>query len=618
MDDVFGPGGALARALPEFEQRPQQAALAAEVASSLAAGRDLVAEAGTGVGKSLAYLLPALESGLRVVVATATKALQEQLLRYDVPLAAAALGRDVSVAVVKGRENYLCRRQLHGFQPTLLPDGRDGRAWEAMQAWLDETETGDRAELEIEPSEALWAELAVGGDRCAGRRCPFVGNCFAETARERAGEADLVIANHALYFAHLAAGGGVLPEHDAVIFDEAHRLEESAASWLGGRVSRAGLRRLCLDVERACRDGQKPWPARQVDRVERAGERLLRAVAPTSGRRRLRTVPPEAALVLSDALGELATALHGQGEELDALGRRALGLAAQVEACLEPGDGERVVWSEPDALAWAPVSVAEELRERLWQDGPTAVLVSATLTTGDDAGFVRRRLGLTDASEAVVGSPFDFADQALLYLPRSMPDPRSDAFLERAAEEILALLALSEGRALVLTSSYRALDAYRERVRGRVPYDVLVQGEEPRERLLARFRAEVGSVLIATSTFWQGVDVPGESLSLLVIDKLPFSAPGDPLHEARCEAVERAGGDWFADYALPAATLQLRQGFGRLIRSHSDRGVVAILDPRLRTRGYGRAFMGALPRCPVVEDPAAVAAFFGDAVAVSA
>ncbi len=199
-----------------------------------------------------------------------------------------------------------------------------------------------------------------------------------------------------------------------------------------------------------------------------------------------------------------------------------------------------------------------------------------------------------------------------------MPDPRSDAFLERAAEEILALLALSEGRALVLTSSYRALDAYRERVRGRVPYDVLVQGEEPRERLLARFRAEVGSVLIATSTFWQGVDVPGESLSLLVIDKLPFSAPGDPLHEARCEAVERAGGDWFADYALPAATLQLRQGFGRLIRSHSDRGVVAILDPRLRTRGYGRAFMGALPRCPVVEDPAAVAAFFGDTVAVSA
>src|SRR6195256_3782771 len=262
MDDVFAPGGALEHVLPEYEPRREQAALAGAVEDALVTGRHLVAEAGTGVGKSLAYLVPALESGLRVVIATATKALQEQLLRHDVPLAAAALGRDVSVAVVKGRQNYLCRRQLHGFQPSLLPDGRDGRAWEAMQGWLDETETGDRAELELEPSDALWAELAVGGDRCAGRRCPFVATCFAEAARDRAGEADLVIANHALYFAHLAAGGGVLPEHDAVVFDEAHRLEESAASWLGGRVSRAGLRRLAADVERGCREGAVAAPGR--------------------------------------------------------------------------------------------------------------------------------------------------------------------------------------------------------------------------------------------------------------------------------------------------------------------------------------------------------------------
>jgi ATP-dependent DNA helicase DinG len=618
MKDVFGPGGALARALPEYEPRPEQAALAGAVEHALATGEHLVAEAGTGVGKSLAYLLPALESGRRVVVATATKALQEQLLHQDVPIAARALGRELTVAVLKGRQNYVCRRQLQGFQPFLMGEGRDARAWEAMQGWLDETETGDRAELELEPSEALWAELAVGGDRCAGRRCPFVSACFAEAARDRAGEADIVIANHALYFAHIASGGGVLPDHDAVVFDEAHRLEESAASWLGGRVSRAGLRRLALDVERACREALKPLPARQVDRVERSGERLLRAVAPAAGRKRLREVPPEPALVLVDALGDLAAALAGQGEDLDGLARRALGLAAQVEACLEAGEHERVVWSEPDALAWAPVDVSGELRERLWEGGPTTVLVSATLTTGEDARFVRRRLGLDHAREAVVGSPYDFAEQALLYLPKAMPDPRSDGFVERAAEEIVSLLALSEGRALVLTSSYRALDAYRERVRGRVPYDVLVQGEAPRERLLERFRSEVGSVLLATSTFWQGVDVPGESLSLLVIDKLPFSAPGDPLHEARCEAVERVGGDWFMDYALPTAMLQLRQGFGRLIRGHTDRGVVAILDPRLRTKGYGRAFIGALPRCPVAEDPAAVAAFFGNSIAVSA
>jgi ATP-dependent DNA helicase DinG len=618
MDDVFGPGGALARALPDYEPRPEQAALACAVEQALATGEHLVAEAGTGVGKSLAYLIPALESGQRVVIATATKALQEQLLRKDVPVAAAAVGREVDVVVLKGRQNYLCRRQLQGFQPFLMQEGRDGRAWEAMQGWLDETETGDRAELEVEPSEALWAELAVGADRCSGRRCPFVATCFAEGARERASRADLVIANHALYFAHLASGGGVLPEHDAVVFDEAHRLEESAASWLGGRISRAGLRRLALDIERACREADKPAPGRPLERVERSGERLLRAVAPPSGRRRLRETPAEPALVLVDALHDLGDALRGEGEDLDALSRRALGMALQVEACLEPSSLERVVWAEPDALVWAPIDVSAELRERLWEDGPTAVLVSATLTTGEDAGFVRSRLGLEHAREAIVGSPYDFAEQALLYLPRSMPDPRSDGFIERAAEEIISLLTLSEGRALVLTSSYRALDAYREHVRGRVPFDVLVQGEAPRERLLERFRTEVGSVLLATSTFWQGVDVPGESLSLLVIDKLPFSAPGDPLHEARCEAIAQLGGDWFRDYALQTAMLQLRQGFGRLIRSHADRGVVAILDPRLRTRGYGRAFIAALPRCPVAEDPAAVAAFFGGHVAVSA
>jgi ATP-dependent DNA helicase DinG len=612
MHDAFLPGGALAATLAGFEPRPEQAALAAAVERALATGEHLVAEAGTGTGKSLAYLLPALESGQRVVVATATKALQEQLLTGEVPAAARALGREVRVAVLKGRANYVCRKQLQSFGPMLLRDARDEVAYTAIEPWLAATETGDRAELEIEPSESLWAELAVGPERCCGRRCPFVSSCFTEAAKARAGEAELVIANHALYFAHLAAGGGVLPEHDAVVFDEAHRLEESAASWLGGRVSRAGLRRLAADVERGCREAAVAAPGRALDRIERAGDRLLRAVAPPAGRRRLREPPAEELLLLVDALAVLANELNGQGEDLDGLSRRALETAAQVEACLEPGPQDRVVWAEPDAVAWAPVDVSGELRERLWGEGPTAILVSATLTTGDDATFIRRRLGLDHAREVVVGSPYDFRSQALLYVPRTMPDPRGEGFTERAADEVLALLALSEGRALVLTSSYRALDVLRERVRGRVPYEVLVQGDAPRERLLERFRDEVASVLLATATFWQGVDVPGESLSLLVIDKLPFSAPGDPLHEARCEAVEADGGDWFRDFALPTAMLQLRQGFGRLIRGHEDRGVVAILDPRLRTRPYGRAFLAALPSCPLVDDLAAVAAFFGE------
>jgi len=615
----------LADVLPRYEPRPQQAELAAAVAAALRGGRSLVAEAGTGTGKSLAYLIPALESGLRIVVATATKALQQQLLGNDVPLAAAALGREVDVAVLKGRQNYLCRKTLHGFEllgSELFARAEEASAFRAMQPWLDSTETGDRAELDLEPPAAVWAEISVGADGCLGRRCPFTGTCFSEAARARAAEADLVIANHALYFADLALreradGTGVLPEHDAIVFDEAHRLEESAAAWLGGRVSGAALRRLLRDVDRACREAAVPVPARQLDRAERAGLRLLAAVAPEAGRRRLREPPPAHAPPFSARLAELAAALTGGRDELDALAKRALAMSADVGVFAEPSENQ-VVWAEPDAVAWAPIDVAGELRERLWDGGPTAILVSATLGAGDGFGFVRGRLGLRAADELSVGSPFDFESQALLYLPPGLPDPRERDALERVAEEAAALCRISGGRALVLTSSYRALDEVAARLRGRIPYEILVQGEAPRERLLERFRREVASVLVATATFWQGVDVPGESLSLLVIDKLPFAAPGDPLVEARCERIAESGGDWFREYALPSAVLQLRQGFGRLIRAHGDRGVVAILDPRVRTRGYGRAFLAALPRCRVVADREAVADFFASETRLSA
>ena len=619
MDAFFGPRGPLARLLPGYEARSEQAVLAGAVEAALAADEHLLAEAGTGTGKSLAYLIPALESGRRVVVSTATKALQEQLLTKDVPIAAAALGRDVRVAVLKGRQNYLCRHALHGFEllgGQLFPRAEDAAAFDAMRGWIDTTETGDRAELDVEPREAVWAEIAVGTDRCLGRFCAFAGSCFTEAARERASHAELVIANHPLYFADLGLRSrtdspAVLPEHDAVVFDEAHRLEESAATWLGGRISGPVIHRLLRDVDRACREAAVPVPARAVDRVEGAGLRLLGAVAPSVGRRRLREIPPDPAEDLRVRLTELAAALTGKQDEVDAVAVRAQRLAADVEACLEADGENRVVWAEPDLLAWAPIDVGGALAELLWDTGPTSVLVSATLTVGGEFAFVRERLGLAEAHELAVGSPYDFREQALLYLPQHLPDPRADGALDRVVEEVVALCRLSAGRALILTSSYRALEAIAAGLRGRVPYEVLVQGEAPRERLLEQFRARVDSVLVATSTFWQGIDVPGESLSLLVIDKLPFSPPGDPLHEARCERVAALGGDWFREYALPAAVLQLRQGFGRLIRSHGDTGVIAILDPRLRSRAYGRAFLDSLPACPVTSERAAVAEFFG-------
>jgi ATP-dependent DNA helicase DinG len=622
----FGPAGRLEQVLPGYEARPEQAALAEAVEGALTTGEHLLAEAGTGTGKSLAYLIPALESGQRVVVSTATKALQEQLLTKDVPIAAAALGRDVRVAVLKGRQNYLCRQGLHGFEllgGQLFERAEDAAAFDAMRGWIETTQTGDRAELEVEPRPAVWAEIAVGADRCLGRRCPFVGACFSEAARERASQAELVVVNHALYFADLGLRSrtdspAVLPEHDAVVFDEAHRLEESAATWLGGRISGAVLHRLLRDVDRACREAAFPAPARALDRVEEAGLRLLAAVAPPAGRRRLREVPAQPAQALGLRLTELAAALTAKQDEVESVAGRALRIAADVAVCLASDDGNRVVWAEPDTLAWAPIDVGSALEELLWADGPTAVLVSATLTTGDDFRFVRERLGLRHADEVAVGSPYDFRSQALLYLPRGLPDPREEGALERVVEEVVALCRASAGRALVLTSSYRALEAIAGGLRGRVPYDVLVQGEAPRERLLERFREEVASVLVATSTFWQGIDVPGEALSLLVIDKLPFAAPGDPLVEARCERIQTFGGDWFREYALPAAVLQLRQGSGRLIRSHADRGVIAILDPRLRSRPYGRAFLDSLPACPVTSDRDAVAEFFAEEALLSA
>ena len=625
MQRHLGAGGPLSSLLPGYVEREAQLTMAEAVAATLSDGGVLVCEAATGTGKSLAYLVPALLGGGTVIVSTATKALQSQLLHQDVPLACAAAGRSARVELLKGRANYVCR--LHAADVTArLLDERMGAAFARLQHWLGTTRTGDRAELDHEPPEALWSELAVGAERCRGGRCPAFDGCYAEAARRRAGEADIVLVNHALLFADLAlrhaSDGrvGILPAYDAVILDEAHEIEGAAAEWLGARLAMFDLLRLARDAERACQMDRASLPRSALHALERDATALFATLPSGRGRTRmrerdLRDLPPLAVAGLRSALAATSAGLAGAGEECDLVARSADRLGAALEACIHADHDEAVVWCERDrpgsvALRSAPVDVGRVLRELLWDVVPAAILCSATLSVGGDLGFARRRLGIEHSTDLVLPTPFEYERQALLYVPADAPDPRAPGWDEALARQVIGLVRASRGRALCLFTSRRALDAvHAAALRELDGMTLLRQGDEPRERLLARFRAEVDSVLFATASFWQGVDVPGESCSLVVIDRLPFPHPGDPLVEARCERIDREGGSAFDDYSLPAAALALRQGFGRLLRRDTDRGVVAVLDGRLLGARYGGRLLEALPPAPRASRLHEVAAF---------
>jgi ATP-dependent DNA helicase DinG len=626
--DFFAPGGPLARVLPGYEERPAQRRLSEAVADVLERGGLLLAEAGTGTGKTLAYLLPAVESERRVVISTGTKNLQEQLVQKDLPILAQALGRELRVAVMKGRANYLCLLRFSSF-------GKAGSfrrleelpIYRAVEAWSTATETGDRAEVSEMPDNVdFWREVSAASENCIGSACSLFDACFVTRMRQRALEADVVVVNHHLLCADLAVKdgnyGSVIPPYDTLVLDEAHLIEDVATQYFGVQVSSHKLEELVRDVERELKAAS--LDAREL-RAEAEGlrvrsERFFARIA----RMRLGRLAPgwmtdaaaEESLGLLQRLEGLRTALLAvpdRPEPLTGLAARTLALAGDVAFLMRAEADDHVYFVETRGrgvfLRATPIDVSGRLKLLLFDEVRAAVLTSATLAVDGGFAYVKDRLGIEPTGELLLASPFRYEEQALLYVPRGMPEPLAPEFVERAAEQVVRLVELSRGRAFVLFTSYANMNAVAERIAGRVPYPILIQGEAPKAQLLDSFRATPHAVLLATASFWQGVDVAGEQLSCVIVDKLPFASPGDPVVAARIERLRGRGQNAFGEYQVPVAVLMLKQGLGRLIRTAQDHGILAVLDSRLVRKPYGRRFLESLPPARLVHELDEVARF---------
>ncbi len=631
-EDIFGPGGLLARRHPGYEFRASQLAMARIAGEAFEKRQHAIIEAGTGTGKTLAYLIPAIRSGRRVVVSTATKSLQEQLFQKDVPFLQKNFAPNLKAALMKGRANFLCRRKVHQIEDQPLFKGMDEIDWfSQIRDWEKVTETGDRSELTFLPDDAeLWNRLDARSDLCTGQKCPEFSRCFITAMHQRAHEADLIIVNHHLFFADLAIRqddfGSILPEYSAVVFDEAHEIEDVASDYFGRRLSSYRFEELARDAEstlRLLRVGSAPL-RRQTARIreraraffERFPEREGRYSFSLAERSAFLEQNREAFTELTSSVKRLETelsALAPKPEEVIALARRASELRRELAFLLESEEKGYVYWYERRGrgvfLAATPIDVSEILREKLFEQFDTVILTSATLAVGANFDYLKQRLGVRPAAESVLPQEFDYAAQAVLYIPREMPDVRSPSFSARAADEIARLLDITQGRAFCLFTSYGQMREIHERVSGRVPFPLLLQGTAPRSTLLDRFRSTPNAVLFATASFWQGVDVPGAQLSCVIIDKLPFAVPSDPIVAARVRALTEDGRNAFAEYQVPEAVLALKQGFGRLIRSKTDRGVLSILDTRIRRMQYGKIFAESLPAYAITQDVADVARF---------
>jgi ATP-dependent DNA helicase DinG len=621
MRDFFGEGGILEQRLPGYEYRPSQIRMAEAVHRALEEQNHVIIEAGTGTGKTLAYLLPALMYGRRVLVSTGTKTLQDQIFYKDIPLLEAILDRPLRAAYLKGRNNYLCRLKLEGqfaeglFSPRELPVFQD------IIDWAQETETGDRAELgSIGDDSELWSRIDARRDKCLGSKCKDFDRCFLTLMRQKAMEADIVVVNHHLFFADLNIRHedvpAILPDYSAVIFDEAHELEEIATEYFGYHVSNYRIQELIYDVRKAIERSDEAVLSEEINSISRAADRFFNGFALVrDGRQPLPQL--EGIEPLIGALFEARRALNKQRDrsvEWESLARRSGEIADELEV-FRSGDLKNYVsWIERRGrgifLEACPIDVSGMLGERLFRRVPSCVLTSATLTVGDSFGYVRSRIGLSEGRELALSTEFNIKNQALLYVPKHMPDYRHPSYLQRAVDEIRTILAASHGRAFILFTSYQQMEAAFQLLSGNLPYPCMIQGKGTgKSRLLDEFRMTPNAVLFATSSFWQGVDVKGEALSAVIIDKLPFQVPTDPLVAARSAHIERAGGSAFSEYHVPNAVLRLKQGLGRLIRSKSDRGILAILDNRLTTKAYGKLFLASLPEYEITNRVEELTAF---------
>ena len=638
METIFGPDGLIAQAHPDYEYRPGQIQMALAVMRAFEDKHHLIVEAGTGTGKTLAYLVPAVAAALggrgRVIVSTGTKNLQEQLMEKDVPFLQSVLPKKFTAAYMKGRNNYVCLQRLKRAETSPVLEGLEEiEYFDDVCHWVKESATGDRAELANLPeSLSFWRHIDARTEICIGQKCTDFDACFITRMRERAMNADIVIVNHHLFFADLALRnnmyGSVLPDYSAVILDEAHLIEDVASEYFGAQVSNYQVEDLIRDVSavsfenadvdrevtktssRVLRFADSFWMAFRLGRGEEGRYPINPGTFATRNQAGEINPTPlgDHYMALDGALARLETTLDAIKEkppEIENLVRRLRQVRFDLQFIVTGADKKFVYWTERRNrglfLRASPIDVSGLLEDKLFDQVETVVLTSATLSSAGNFAFIRERLGLDKAKDLIAESTFDYRSQALLYLPAKMPDPRSPEWAKTAAAEVVKIVNATDGRAFVLSTSLAGMQSLYDLVMPELDFPCFLQGSASKGRLLARFRETPNAVLFATSSFWQGVDVRGEQLSCVIIDKLPFAVPTDPIVAARQRYIEDEGGSSFFEYSVPQAIINLKQGLGRLIRSTTDRGVLAILDPRLRTKSYGRTFLQSLPPCQVTS-----------------